>query len=364
MKIKKKVLSVILTLALCVTAIPVGITATDYADATTYQKLKITWFDVGAGDSMYMRLPNGKNVLIDGGLSSKGASIVKKLKNQNVSTIHYLLSTHPDADHVGGLQTVFEEMEVKNFYYPDDAEYDSATAERVMELAYDEGCNLINPERGKKIKGGNGCVLKFVQSDANYSADNEDSLAMFIDYGPLEVLVCGDNEKGSQEVIEKHNVDVLQLPHHGSKYATSAAFIKRFDPEFVVVSTDGKRYGHPNKEVFQRLKAYDKNIKVFRTDKKGDITITATAKSWKFNKKGTLVSKYCTSSGSTSGTTGGSVSSGTTSGSTKTYVFTTQTGSKYHKSKSCRGLSNAKAVYKKKLSTAKGNGLEPCKICC
>lgn len=364
MNAKKRIVSVILTIALCVSAVPLGIMTADSVDSASYQKLKITWLDVGAGDSMYMRLPNGKNVLIDGGLKSKGDSVVRKLKNQNVTTIHYLISTHPDADHVGGLQTVFEDLDVKNFYYPDDAEYDSATAERVMELAYDEGCNMISPGRGTTIKGGNGCVLKFVQSNADYSADNEDSLAMFIDYGPLEVLVCGDNEKGSQELIEKHNVDVLQLPHHGSKYATSASFIKRFDPEFVVVSTDGKRYGHPNKEVFQRLKAYDKKIRVFRTDKKGDITITATAKSWKFNKKGTLVSKYCTSSGSTSGTTGGSVSSGTTSGSSKTYVFTTQTGSKYHKSKSCRGLSNAKAVYKKKLSTAKGNGLGPCKICC
>lgn len=351
MKIKKKVLSILLTLMLCVSAMPVGIINAEPVEAATYQKLKITWFDVGAGDSMYMRLPNGKNVLIDGGLSSKGATVVSKLKKMNVKTIHYLISTHPDADHVGGLQSVFKELKVLNFYYPGDVKYDTTTAKNVMSLAKKEGCNLIKPKRGRTLLGGNGCKLEFVQSSKDYTSNNQDSLALFIDYGPLEVLVCGDNEKGSQLAIEKHNVDILQLSHHGSKYATTTDFIKRFDPERVVVSTDGKKYGHPNVESFKRLKNYDSNIKVWRTDKKGDIIVTASSSSWKFEKTGVLVGKYCIDTTSTP------------TDNTIIYVYVTKTGTKYHKIKSCSGLSNASTIYKKTLSEAKSNGLTPCKIC-
>lgn len=363
METKKKVLSLLLTIALTVTAVPVGIATADYADAASYKKMKITWFDVGAGDSMYMRLPNGKNVLVDGGLASEGDKIVSKLRNQDVKTIHYLISTHPDADHVGGLQSVFENMDVKRFYYPDDVKYDTQTAKNVMRLARAEGCEMINPNSGDKFFGGNGCTVKFVHSKTDYTADNEDSLALFINYSKLQVLVAGDNEKGSQEAIEKHNVDIMQLPHHGSKYATSTAFTEKFDPEYVVVSTDGHKYGHPNKEVFRRLKQYDKNIKVWRTDKKGDITVLATKKKWNFVKKGVPVGKYCISSTAkpTHKPSGGG---GNSTAVTKKYVYTTATGKKYHKSRNCRGLANANTVYKNTVKKAKSMGLEPCKICC
>lgn len=343
--------SLLLALCMCISFFAVICADCNTALAAGYTKMKLTWFDVGAGDSLYIKLPNGKNVLIDAGTKSNGEKVVSKLKDMNVSTVHYLVSTHPDADHAGGLQAVFKELKVRYFYYPDDAAYSTATAKEVLRLAKKEpDCTLINPKRGRTISGGNGCKLRFVQKDKDYSTSNQDSLALFIDYGKLEVLVCGDNEKGSQTAIEKHNVDILQLPHHGSKYAVTADFIERFDPEKVVVSTDGEKYGHPDVESFKRLKAYDSNIKVWRTDKKGDITVTATESSWSFAKTGVSVSKYCSTS----------TGSGTVSGS---YVYVTATGSRYHLSKSCSGLSSAKSISKVKKSEAVSRGLTPCKIC-
>lgn len=351
----KRLCSALLAVMICISFFAAICIDCDTALAAGHSNMKLTWFDVGAGDSLFIKLPNGKNMLIDAGTKSNGDIIVSKLKKMKVSTIHYLISTHPDSDHTGGLQAVFKKMNVKYFYYPDDVGYSTATAKTVITLAKKEkGCKLINPKRGRTISGGNGAKLRFVQSNKDYSTSNQDSLALFIDYGNLEVLVCGDNEKGSQIAIEKHNVDILQLPHHGSKYATTSDFIKRFDPERVIVSTDGEKYGHPNVECFKRLKAYDKNILVWRTDKKGDITVTATGKKWSFNSKGVSVSKYCSSS---SGGGGGSNSS---SGSA---VYITAAGSKYHVTQNCRGLSNAKSITKTTLSKAKAQGLTPCKIC-
>lgn len=318
-------------------------------------KMRVEWFNVGAGDSMFVKFPSGRTVLIDGGTVSRGSSVVAKLKKMHINTITFCISTHPDADHVGGLQTVFREMKVKHFYYPNDTKYSTKTARTVVSLARKEaGCTLHHPKSGEKLKGGDGAYLQFVQRNYDYSTDNEDSLASYISYGKLQILTCGDNEDGSEEALTKHNVDILQLPHHGSKYATSSAFIRRFDPEKVVVSTDGHKYHHPNVEVFKRCRKYDSKIQVWRTDKKGDIVVTATKSKWKFAKAGVAVSKYCKATAST-GTTGG--------GATKGYVYITKTGKKYHRIKNCRGLANANAIYKVKLSTAKAKGLTKCAIC-
>lgn len=367
MSIKKRIASIAMAFMMVVSVIPVGLGQADTAEAASYKKLQITYFSVGAGDSIHIKLPNGKNVLIDGGLTSQGSRVVAKLKKQKVKTIDYLISTHPDADHVGGLQQVFKSLKVKNFYYPSDVPYSTHTAKNVIRLAKREKCKIYHPKQDKVIAGGNGCKLEFVQANKNCSGSNEDSLAMFLDYGNLEALFCGDNEKGSQEAIEKHNVDIVMLPHHGSKYATTSTFIKRFDPEYVVVSTDGKKYGHPHKEVFNRLKAYSKGIKAYRTDKDGDIVVTATGKSWKINKKGNNISKYCgavsSSSGSHHNSHSNSHSSAHSSTSAKGYVYITATGKKYHCNKGCRGLARAKKIYKVKKGSSSTKGLSPCSIC-
>lgn len=284
MRLTEKILIIAVSFVVAIAMMPTAVHAAG--------NMKVEWFNVGAGDSMFMRLPGGRTVLIDGGTVSKGYTVVSKLKNMNVHTIDYCISSHPDADHVGGLEAVFSELHVKHFYYPHDTKYSTQTAKKVIRLAKAEsGCRLYNPKRGSKIKDG-GATLTFVQSSKDYSTDNEDSLALFINYGKLQILTCGDNEDGSEEAITRENVDILQLPHHGSKYATSYNFIKRFDPEEVVVSTDGHKYGHPNKEVFLRCKKYDSKIKVWRTDKKGDIVVNATKSKWNFTKKGDALGKY------------------------------------------------------------------------
>lgn len=333
--------------------------------ANAASKMKVEWFNVGAGDSMFIKFPNGKTALIDAGTTSKGYTIVNKLKKMHVNRINYVVSTHPDSDHCGGLQVVFQKLSVSNFYYPSDVAYNTQTAKAVIRYAKSEtGCTMHAVAKGgQKIKGGNGAYMKFVQSARDYSTDNEDSIATFINYGKLQVLTCGDNEKGSEEAIEKHNVDILQLPHHGSKYATSMKFIKRFDPEYVVVSTDGHKYGHPNKSVFNICKKYDKKIKVWRTDKNGDIIVTATKKSWKINKKGVAVSKYTGKTKSSKPTSSKKKKSKKSGKKSSKYVYTTATGKKYHSRRSCPGLSHARKIYKTTVSNAKSQGLTKCKIC-
>ncbi len=343
-----RVISLLLVLVMIFPLIPI------HSASAATKSMRIEWFDVGSGDSIYIKLPNGKTVLVDGGATSKGTGVVKQLKKLKVSTIDYCISTHRSADHIGGLQSIFKTLNVKRFYYPDDISYNTKVAKAVLKLAKKEkDCKIYNPDRGDKIKGGDGAVLEFVHSNKNYYSNKQDSLALYVNYGKLEVLFCGGNMKGSQEAIKKRNVDILQLPNHGSEHATTSKFLKRFDPEYVVVSTDGKKFGYPHAATFNCCKSYDKKIKVYRTDKKGDIVLTATKKSWKFTTSGVKISKYCNEYGFE---LDDFVPAGYGCG-------TTATGKKYHMHPDCSKISKSKHMYWTYIEEAKDEGYTPCVLC-
>ncbi len=314
-------------------------------------------FDVGAGDSFYIEMPNGDDILIDGGLASYGQKIVNKLlkKEKNMS-LEYVISTHPDADHAGGLQTVFKKLKVKNFYYPKDTSYSKTkTAKNLMALAKKEsGCKVLNAKPGTKISCGDGSYFKFIQSKTDYKSDNEDSVMTYIKYKDLDVLLAGDAEKGAEyNGVAKIDMDIVTAPHHGSKNSSSSSYIKKFDPEAVWVSTDGHKYGHPTQAAFDRYKKYDKKIKVYRTDKKGDVTMTSNGKTKSYNCTGTLITK-----------TKGNVSSSSskTSTSTKTsskYVYVSKSNT-YHAKSNCSGM---KTSTRMTLAEAKSKGAKPCSKC-
>ena len=343
--LKKKLLS----LSIALTIFSVSVTN---SFAASKQDMKIEFINVGAGDAIYIELSNGTDILIDGGGTSKGSKVVEcLLKQEKNMDLEYVISTHPDEDHIGGLQEVFKKMKVKKFYYPKDTSYTSTkTAKSVLNLAKKEsGCKIYDAKTGTKIKSG-GATLEFVHSSKNYSSDNQDSVMTYIDYGNLEVLLTGDAENGSEAAGKKYNVDILQVPHHGSKGSSSASFIKKYDPEKIVVSTDGKSYGHPHAETFKRYASYDKNIDVYRTDKTGNIIIKANGTKWWVDKNDTpvKVTKYTkttsnTSSSKTVYANGGSSSS-----------------NKYHKTSTAH---NMKDAIKMTEDQAKKNGYVACKTC-
>lgn len=265
--------------------------------------------------------------------------------------LEYVISTHPDEDHVGGLQEVFKRMNVKKFYYPKDTAYNTKTAKAVLDLAKKEkNCKIYDAKTGIKIKSG-GAILEFVHSSKNYSGDNEDSVMTYIDYGNLEVLLTGDVENGAENAGKKYNVDILQVPHHGSKNSSSLAFIKKYDPEKIIISTDGKSYGHPHKEIFKRYADYDKNIDVYRTDKNGNIIIKANGSKWWFDKRNTPVkiTNYVNN-----------VSKPIVASKVVYANGGTSSSNKYHKTATAHGM---KGAIKLTESEAKKKGYVACKVC-
>lgn len=267
MKFKQKIISSVLSIALVGSNLLIS-------NANT-QQLEVHHINVGQGESIYIEFPNGDDVLIDAGKSNQGSTVVNYLKNQEKNIdIEYLIATHPDADHVGGMKDVFSDLNVKNFIYPKDAPHDTKTWQNILSLAEAEGCTIQDGTPGATFNVG-GATMKFIQSSTDFSDNNDDSIVTYLDYNNAEFLFTGDIEATAEkEMVSKGlvpNVDFMSVPHHGSKGSSTAEFVTKVDPEYAIVSVGENSYGHPTADALNKYNNI--GAKVYRTDKLGNIVI-------------------------------------------------------------------------------------------
>jgi competence protein ComEC len=269
MKQLKVLVSLVVALVLAV--IPLSGT-TNAATKNMY----VHFINVGQGDSIYIKAPNGEDIIIDGG-NKDGSDVVAYLKKQKVDDIEIMIATHPDADHIGGLDEVLAAYKVEQVYAPKV----SHTTQ-----AYKDFLNAVKRE-GLKIKTAQanvtlpikGVTAKFVGPVKSYSTSdtNDWSAVLRLTYGKNTFLFTGDAEfKAESDMIKAKQplkADVLKVGHHGAKTSTSTAFLNAVKPKYAVISVGKNSYGHPTKEVLNRLKAV-KAI-VYRTDQKGTIIFTS-----------------------------------------------------------------------------------------
>ena len=268
MKFKQKILSSILVSGLVASNL--------FISNANNKQLEVHFIDVGQGDTTYIELPNGTDILIDAGESKYGSTVVNYLKNQEKNIeIDYLIATHPDSDHVGGMKDVFKQLNVKNFYYPYDASHNTQTWNNVLNLANEEGCKIVDAKSNTNLSIGE-AEVKFIQPNKDYSDNNDDSAVVLIDYKNTEIMVTGDiSELTEQDMVNQNlipDIDVLKVAHHGSKYSSSKSFLNKAKPENSVISV-GKdnNYGHPTSDTLNRLTS--SGSKVWRTDLNGNIVV-------------------------------------------------------------------------------------------
>lgn len=268
MKFKKKFLSSVIALGLVVSNMFIS-------NANT-QQLEVHHINVGQGESIYIELPDGSDVLIDAGKSNYGSTVVNYLKGQEKDIdIEYLIATHPDADHVGGMQEVFKELNIKNFIYPTDTPHDTKTWQNVLSLADSEGCTIKDSTPGTTFNIG-GATMKFIQPSVDYRDNNDDSVVTYLEYKDVNFMFTGDIEAEAEKDMVAQNlvidVDFMSVPHHGSKGSSTEAFLAKAKPEYAIVSVGADNsYGHPSADALNRYNAI--GSKVYRTDQLGDIVI-------------------------------------------------------------------------------------------
>jgi beta-lactamase superfamily II metal-dependent hydrolase len=283
-------------------------------------ELRVHVLDVGPveGDSILIISPTGKTVLIDAGDAGKGKVVLDALKRYKLDRIDYFIATHPHPDHLGGVDEVLNGTKVGNMIDngvdlstpapPEPAKTGKGkrTAPppppakksklKTVNSFFDEyqaalklnGAQYEKAEPGKKYDLGGGAFLTVLapsepfftkeQMKTGGNDTNANSIVLRLDYGEFSMLFMGDAESQTEErLLGKKDLaleaKVIKLAHHGSKYATSDNFIKRVQPQAVIISNGSwNRYGHPSQSTLDRLKTA--NPKIYRTDLQGEVTIT------------------------------------------------------------------------------------------
>lgn len=240
--------------------------------------LSIHVIDVGQGDSILVKTPNGKTMLIDGGEPTAGRSVVSYLRKNKVKKIDVLIATHPHADHIGGLIDVIDRFQIDNFYIPYKI-HTSKTYESLLDAANNKGLKATPATNDIMINLDEDIVLYFLGPLKDYGDDlNNWSVVIKLDYKVQSFLFTGDLESlGEVDLLTAYNADFLhaqflKVAHHGSNTSTSQRFLEAVQPKIAVISS-GKdnSYGHPHQEVIDRLR--DLNMAIYRTDQQGTIVI-------------------------------------------------------------------------------------------
>lgn len=235
--------------------------------------LQVYFFDVGQGDSTLIRTPNNQYVLIDGGNNDQGKNVVKYLNSLGVKTLDAMVATHPDADHIGGLDVVLKALDVKSIYAPK-VSHTTDTFKDFLTAVKKEGRSIKAVTKGVTIPL-SGVEAKFLAPINDYGDDlNNWSAVLKVTYKNNSFLFTGDAELKSENdmLADGMNLkaDVLKIGHHGSSSSTSKAFLAAVKPQYAVISVGKNNYGHPDSDILGRLK--NENVSVLRTDQKGSIT--------------------------------------------------------------------------------------------
>lgn len=247
------------------------------------QKLRIFFIDVGQGDSTLIITPDKKTVLIDGGGSDSfdvGEKVLLPyLLDRRILKVDYVLISHFDTDHCGGILTIMEKVKVKNIIISEQAEH-SENYERFKKLMIHKKIRLIEVKKGDKIKIGRYSEFKILFPTSRLLSENplnNNSIVAQFNYNNFKMLFTGDIEKLAEQQIlktEKAEIraDILKVAHHGSKTSSIPEFIKAVRPRIALIGV-GKNntFGHPNQQTIKNLE----NIKcrIYRTDLQGEIII-------------------------------------------------------------------------------------------
>ena len=260
--------------------------------------LEITVLDVGEGDSIFIRTPEGLNILIDTGPGGEGkydagsGIVAPFLFYKDIYRLDSVIITHPHTDHSGGLPSILAEFEVKNIILPYTLNQSVQTAQASSsDNLLDKGLAAIISDAGSKGTGITYCssgarmlcskslALEVISpqkdsiQDSGKNSLNDQSLVLKLTYGSFSMLFMGDAEEPVEKRLISCNIkaDVLKIGHHGSSTSTSEAFLEAVSPEAAIISVGRNNFGHPSDKVLQRLKS--DGVRICRTDNCGAVTV-------------------------------------------------------------------------------------------
>ncbi|RRJ28785.1 ComEC/Rec2 family competence protein [Halocatena pleomorpha] len=231
--------------------------------------------DVGQGDSILLEGPDGDTILIDSGPEHyNGEPVIDYLDEHNISYLDHFVSTHYDADHIGGHTAIIEHLghdRVEEIHGPNmsGVSIDESNASEVL-IDYKEYLKKheIVPntlQSGSDELSADNIAIDILNPspEIDSGSKNENSIVMQCTYGEQSVLLAGDiKTERETELARKHHdslssTDVLKASHHGSKYGTSAELLMTCDPEIVCFSHGNAHSKHPHDTTLSRTNLHD-----------------------------------------------------------------------------------------------------------
>ncbi len=249
-------------------------------DLSKHKNLRVVFFDVGQGDSIFIETSSKQQILIDGG---PGSAVLEKLAAEMPfydRTIDLIILTHPEYDHMSGLMEILKRYDVENILWTGVVR-NAAEHKEWQKLIQEEEAVIFIAEQGLKIKLKNGYIdilHPFESLDEERIEDsNETSIVARLVYGENSFLFTGDTGFDTEDKLIERNIyldsDVLKIGHHGSKYSTSDNFLSLVSPEVAVIQVGENSYGHPTEQVLARLEKF--GINIFRNDINKNIEIVS-----------------------------------------------------------------------------------------
>jgi len=264
------------------------VTETSQVQATTQQnndvrgELQVHFIDVGQGASQLIIGSSGKTILIDAGNNNQEEEIVAYLRKNNIQKIDILVGTHPDADHIGGLDAVIDNFEIGKIYMPK-VQSNTKTFEDVLLAIQRKGLKVSTAKAGVTLDWETDAKVQMIAPVREYNDDNDMSAVLKLTFGEISFLFTGDAESKSEHDMINTDADlksnVLLVGHHGSKTSTTEAFLDAVKPSFGVIQVGENNYGHPAPEILERLNK--RGVKVYRNDLHGDIVFVTDGKNIK-----------------------------------------------------------------------------------
>lgn len=247
----------------------------------THQNLRITFFDVGQGDSIFIEIPGGNQILIDGGPNDAILSKLGRAMPFWDKSIDLLILTHPHADHLSGLLSVLKRYRV-GMVLESGVEHSIPEYQEWRRALEEKQIKRVVAEVGQMVHAGSSTELFVLAPLENFDGVSrknvhDGTVITRLAHGENSILFMGDAEKHLEfKLLDSSlawlDVDILKVGHHGSKTSSYDAFLHAVSPEYAIIQSGRKnRYGHPTQEVLDRLAAVGATI--LRNDLSGDIMV-------------------------------------------------------------------------------------------
>src|SRR5690625_2729198 len=246
-----------------------------------YEKMDVHLIDVGQGDSILIKTPNQKVILIDGGPPKAGKKVVNYLKKQEIEKINLVIATHPHIDHIGGLPHIMNEIQVEQVL---------DTGKIHATITYAKYINQIRKQKipmkiakqNQKIHLDPNLNIRVLNTHGQRKNNNQSSIVLKISYKNINFLFLSDIEEKQEKYLAKTydvKADFMKVAHHGSKTSSSLGFLKEVNPKVALLTYSKKnKYGHPVHQVIENLSTINSHI--YSTAVFGDIVIHTNGESF------------------------------------------------------------------------------------